>query len=442
MANMRMDKNPMPEQDPRARLGNFDEAALGYSAEAAIDEAKRCLNCKEPRCVQGCPMAVPIPAFIAKVAEGDFKGAYDTLFAVSNLPAVCGRVCPQESLCEGRCIRGIKGEPVAIGRLERFTADWHIQNGGPSPDDVYAEPNGHRVAVIGSGPAGLTCAGELVRLGYEVTVYESMDRAGGRMMLGIPAFRLPRSVVEMEIVRLENLGVEIVTESTVGKADSVDALFEQGFEAVFIGSGAGMLLKLNVPGEDLPGVLSAKDLLMRSEELAVGAMAGKHVAVVGDGDMAVDAARTALRLGAADARVACTKPVDALPARREEVRRAQDEGVVFLPETKVTEMLAGEDGRVRALKLSGAGANELAADTVIVAVGTGPDPLLLHTTPGLGATESGGIAADPVSCATSRVGVFAGGDAVTGVGTVIGAMTAGRAAAAGIHRYIQENSHQ
>lgn len=438
MANMRMDKNPMPEQDPKTRIGNFDETALGYTAEAAVDEAQRCLNCREPRCVEGCPMSVPIPAFIAKVAEGDFKSAYDTLFAVSNLPAVCGRVCPQEALCEGRCIRGIKGERVAIGRLERFTADWHIQNGGASPDDEYAEPNGHRVAVIGSGPAGLTCAGELVRLGYEVTVYEAMDRPGGLMMFGIPAFRLPRSVVEMEIVRLESLGVEIITESTVGKMDSVDELFEQGFEAVFIGSGAGRAQKLGVPGEDLPGVLSARDLLMRAEELGRDAMAGKRVVVAGDGDMAVDAARTALRLGAEDVRVLCGCPVEALSARREEVHRALAEGVAFLPETTVTEILAGENGRAAAVRTVGSGGDQLEADTVVVAVGAGPDPLLLHTTPGLDSTASGGIAADAATGATSRVGVFAGGDAVTGAGTVISAMMAGKSAAASIHKYIQE----
>lgn len=437
MANMRMDKIPMPEQDPKVRIGNFDEAALGYTAEAAVEEAKRCLNCREPRCMEGCPMSVPIPAFIEKVAEGDFKAAYEKLFAVSNLPAVCGRVCPQESLCEGRCIRGIKGEPVAIGRLERFTADWHIQNGGASPDDEYAEPNGHRVAVIGSGPAGLTCAGELVRLGYEVTVYESMDRPGGLMMFGIPAFRLPRSVVEMEIVRLESLGVEIITETTVGRMDSVDELFEQGFEAVFIGSGAGKEQTLDIPGEDLPGVLSARDLLMRAEELKRDALGGKRVIVAGDGDMAVDAARTALRLGAAEVRVLCSMPADELSARREEIFRAQAEGVVFLPGTAPLELLAGEDGHVGAVRVSGGPGEDLQADTVVVAVGAGPDPLLLHTTPGLGSTDSGAIAADPVTGATSRVGVFAGGDAVTGAATVIGAMTAGKTAAASIHRYIQ-----
>ncbi len=437
MANMRMDKIPMPEQDPKARIGNFDEAALGYTAEAAVDEAKRCLNCREPRCVEGCPMSVPIPAFIEKVAEGDFKAAYEKLFAVSNLPAVCGRVCPQEALCEGRCIRGIKGEPVAIGRLERFTADWHIQNGGASPDDGCAEPNGHRVAVIGSGPAGLTCAGELVRLGYEVTVYETMDRAGGLMMFGIPAFRLPRSVVEMEIVRLESLGVEIITESTVGKMDSVDELFEQGFEAVFIGSGAGKEQKLDIPGEDLPGVLSARNLLMRAEELERDALGGKRVVVAGAGDMAVDAARTALRLGAAEVSVLCGVPVNELPARREEIRRARAEGVRFLPETAPKEILAGANGHVATVLVSGPDRDSLAADTVVVAVGAGPDPLLLRTTPGLDSTASGGIAADPVTGATSRVGVFAGGDAVTGAATVIAAMTAGKNAAASIHKYIQ-----
>ena len=437
MANMRMDKIPMPGQDPQTRVENFDEAALGYTAEMAVDEAKRCLNCREPRCMEGCPMSVPIPAFIAKVAQGDFKGAYETLFAVSNLPAVCGRVCPQETLCEGKCIRGIKGEPVAIGRLERFTADWHIQNGGASPDDEYAEPNGHRVAVIGSGPAGLTCAGELVRMGYEVTVYESLDRPGGLMIYGIPAFRLPRSVVELEIVRLESLGVEILTESTVGKMDSVDELFEQGFEAVFIGSGAGKLQKLGVPGEELPGVLPARDLLMRAEELQRDALAGKSVIVVGDGDMAVDAARTARRLGAEDVRVLCTATVDALTARWEEIKRAREERVTFLPETRVTEILAGEDGHVGMVSVAGPGPERLEADTVIVAVGAGPDPLLLHTTPGLDSTASGGIAADRVTGETSRVGVFAGGDAVTGAATVISAMMAGKSAAASIHKYIQ-----
>ena len=442
MANMRMDKNPMPEQDPQARIGNFDEVALGYSAEAAVDEAQRCLHCREPRCVGGCPVSVPIPDFVAKIAGGDFKGAYETLAAVTSLPAVCGRVCPQEAQCEGRCVRGIKGEPVSIGRLERFAADLYMQSSaGPDSAVPAAEPNGLSVAVIGSGPAGLTCAGELARMGYAVTVFEALDKPGGLLTHGIPAFRLPRRTAQREIDRLAGLGVRIVTNSAIGKMDSVDTLFEQGFEAVFIGSGAGMFQKLDVPGEELSGVLSARDLLMRAEELERSAFSGRRVVAVGDGDMALDAARTALRLGAVSATVLCRGAEEALPARKEEVLRAKAEGVVLLTRTEPVEILGSESGRVRAVEIGGlapdGGRRVLEAETVIVAVGAGPDPILLHTTPGLHSTEAGGVAADAATGETSRVGVFAGGDAVTGAATVIQAMAAGKAAAKGIDRYIR-----
>ncbi len=442
MANMRMDKTPMPEQDPKTRTGNFEEVALGYTPEQASDEAKRCLHCLRPQCIGGCQLSVPIPEFVAKVAEGDFKGAYEALSAVTSLPAVCGRVCPQEAQCEGRCVRGIKGEPVAIGRLERFVADWHMKNAAGEAAAPAAEPNGHKVAVIGAGPAGLTCAGELARMGYGVTVFEALDEPGGLLTHGIPAFRLPREIAAREIALLAGLGVRIVTSSAIGKMDSVDELFEQGFEAVFIGSGAGAHRKLEIPGEELPGVLSAKDLLMGAEELDRGFMAGKRAAVVGDGDMALDAARTALRLGAASVSVLCRGSLEDLTARREEIGRGQAEGVAFLPRTWPVELLAGEDGRVCAVRTAGigpeGGETVLPAETVIVALGGGPDAILLHTTPGLNATEAGGVAADADTGETSRVGVFAGGDAVTGAATVIRAMAAGKAAARGIDRYIQE----
>lgn len=440
MANMRMDKNPMPEQEPAARRGNFDEVALGYDRETAMDEAARCLRCKVPKCIQGCPVGVPIPTFIAQVAAGDMEAAYAAVASANDLPAVCGRLCHQEDRCEGQCIRGIKGEPVAIGALERFVADWHLAGEKAQDMPELPEPNGHSVAVIGSGPAGLACAGELLRRGYDVTVFDAFRHPGGMLTHGVPSFRLPRDVAEKEIARLERAGVKIATGAQIDGNRSIDSLFEEGFEAVFIGAGAGVNVPLRIPGEDLEGVYTAYQVLPLEE----GAVLGKRVAALGSGDMALDAARSAVRYGAEKVWLICrAAAAEALFARKEDVARAQAEGIEILPDHEAAEILAGPDGRVAAVRAvsvapDGKQSDErvIPVDAVINAASASTGAKLLDSTPGLNATAAGGVAADAVTGATSRVGVFAGGDAVTGAATVIGAIAAGRRAAAGIDVYI------
>ncbi len=462
MANMRMDKNLMPEQEPLVRNKNFDEVALGYTAEMAVDEAKRCLHCLRPACVSGCPVNVHIPEFIAKVAEGDFDGAYAVITSTNSLPAICGRVCPQENQCEGKCVRGIKGEPVGIGRLERFVADYHMQEGHKDGPPAVPETNGHKVAVVGSGPAGLTCAGDLARKGYEVTVFEAFHKAGGVLVYGIPEFRLPKAIVAREIAKLEHFGVKIVTDAVIGRAESIDELFEEGYEAVFIGSGAGLPQFLHIPGENLLGVFSANEILTRSNlmkaylpEYDTPIKLGKKVAIVGGGNVAMDAARTAKRLGADEVYIIYRRSMEELPARKEEVHHAQAEEIIFKLLNNPVEIVGDENDHVTGIKVIKMELGEpdasgrrrpvevpdseyvIDVDSVIIAIGTSPNPLILSTTPGLEATKKGGIVADDATGATSRAGVFAGGDAVTGAATVIKAMGAGKVAAAGIDQYIQ-----
>ena len=453
-------KNPMPEQAPEVRSHNFEEVALGYTAEIAVDEAQRCLTCKNARCISGCPVQVQIPDFIAKMKEGDFEGAYQIIAQSSSLPAVCGRVCPQESQCESRCIRGVKGEAVAIGRLERFAADYHMQHSDAVPQ--APAPNGHKVAVIGAGPAGLTCAGDLARLGYSVTIFEALHLAGGVLVYGIPEFRLPKAIVQKEIDGLKAMGVTIETNVVVGKSVTGDELFdEEGFEAVFIGSGAGLPSFMNIPGENLKGVYSANEFLTRTNLMKAyrpGAdtpiQAGHTVAVVGGGNVAMDAARCACRLGAEKVYIVYRRSEAELPARAEEVHHAKEEGIDFRLLTNPVEILAGENQSVRAIKVidmelgepdaSGrrrpveipGSEHEIEVDCVIMAIGTSPNPLIRTTTEGLETNRRGCIVADEQG-RTSREGVFAGGDAVTGAATVILAMGAGKTAAKAIDAYIQ-----
>ena len=460
MANMRMTKNPMPEQDPVVRAGNFEEVALGYTAEMAIDEAKRCLNCKNPMCRTGCPVSVRIPEFIAKVAEGDFDAAYEIITSTNALPAVCGRVCPQEKQCESKCIRGIKGESVGIGRLERFVADYHMaKENKPAPE--VPENNGHRIAVIGSGPAGLTCAGDLRKLGYDVTVFEAFHKSGGVLVYGIPQFRLPKEIVAAEIDNLKARGVKIVNNAIIGKSITVDELFEEGFEAVFIGSGAGLPQFLHIPGENLMGVYSANELLTRTNLMKAYRddydTPIKHfhkVAVVGAGNVAMDAARVAKRLGASEVHIVYRRGRDELPARLEEVEHAEAEGIEFNLLNNPCAIRGDENGFVTGIEcirqelgepdekgrrkpVAIPGSNwVLDVDTVIIAIGTSPNPLIRSTTPNLNTTRKGGIEADEGG-RTSREGVFAGGDAVTGSATVILAMGAGKAGAKSIDEYIK-----
>ncbi|MBO5212245.1 MAG: NADPH-dependent glutamate synthase [Clostridia bacterium] len=473
MPNMSLKKNEMPTQAPNVRNKNFYEVALGYTPEQAIDEAKRCLNCKNKPCVSGCPVKVHIPDFIAKVAEGKFDEAYDIISLSSSLPAVCGRVCPQEHQCEGKCVRGIKGESVAIGRLERFVADYHNANCKLWPSDIAN--NGHRVAVIGSGPAGLTCASDLVRKGYKVTVFEALHTAGGVLVYGIPEFRLPKAIVEMEIKGLKALGVEIETNTVIGKTVSIDELMdEQGYEAVFIGTGAGLPKFMKIPGENLKGVYSANEFLTRInlmkaylETSDTPIQKAKRVAVVGGGNVAMDAARCAKRLGA-EVYIVYRRGMDELPARKEEVEHAEEEGVIFKTLTNPVEILGYHNpndkkddlnGTVNGIKCIEMELGEpdasgrrkpiekpnsefvLDVDCVIMALGTSPNPLIKDTTEGLETQKWGGIIADE-NGKTSRKGVFAGGDAVTGAATVILAMGAGKTAAAAIDEYIKskENS--
>ncbi len=469
MPNMSLKKNPMPSQEPLVRARNFSEVALGYDEATAIDEAERCLNCKHMPCVSACPVNIHIPEFITKVREGDFEAAYQVISRYSSLPAVCGRVCPQETQCESKCVRGIKGEPVGIGRLERFVADWH--NAHASAPAAKPESNGHKVAIVGSGPSGLTCAGDLARLGYEVTVFEALHTAGGVLVYGIPEFRLPKSIVKKEVENLEALGVKVETNVVIGKTLTVDELFDMGFESVYIGSGAGLPSFMNIPGESFKGVYSANEFLTRSNLMksyldnpVTPIMKGGNVAVVGGGNVAMDAARTALRLGAENVYIVYRRSMDELPARKEEVEHAMEEGIQFRLLNNPIEILGyknpddrrdpkndfvvgmrcirmelGEpDGRGRRSPHPIEGSEfVLDVDTVIMAIGTSPNPLIKNTTEGLDVNRRGGIIVDEATGATSREGVFAGGDAVTGAATVISAMGAGKVAAKAIDEYIK-----
>ena len=458
MAN-KIPRVPVREQDPKVRATNFEEVCYGYNAEEAQLEASRCLNCKNPRCVGACPVSVKIPTFISLVAEGKFAEAASVIAEDSSLPAICGRVCPQETQCEGSCILGIKSEPVAIGKLERFVADWSRENGGVKP--VVAEANGHKVAVIGSGPAGLACASDLAKLGYEVTIFEALHRAGGVLEYGIPEFRLPKDkVVAAEIAAVKALGVKIETNVIAGRTVTIDSLLdEEGFAAVFVGSGAGLPRFMNIPGEHYNGVFSANEFLTRNnlmkayrEDYDTPIRAGKKVVVVGGGNVAMDAARTALRLGA-ETTIVYRRTENELPARKEEVHHAKEEGIQFAMLTNPVEVIGDENGWVKAVKcirmelgepdesgrrspIEVPGSEfEIETDTVIMSLGTSPNPLIAKTTAGLETTRRGCLVADEDG-ATTRKGVFAGGDAVTGAATVILAMGAGRKAAAAIHEYI------
>ena len=467
MPNMKLTRNPMPTHEPLVRAHNFDEVALGYTEELAIDEANRCLNCKNMPCVGGCPVKIHIPEFISKIKEGEYEEAYQIITQSSSLPAVCGRVCPQEMQCESKCVRGIKGESVGIGRLERFVADWH--NTFCQENPARPASNGHRVAIVGSGPSGLTCAGDLAKKGYEVTVYEALHTAGGVLVYGIPEFRLPKAIVAKEVDTLKALGVDIETNVVIGKTLTVDELFDMGFEAVFIGSGAGLPSFMGIPGESLKGVYSANEFLTRSNLMKAyksspdtPIMKGGRVAVVGGGNVAMDAARTALRLGADKVYIVYRRSMDELPARREEVEHAVEEGIEFRLLCNPTEILGysnpddprdpkngfvtgmrcirmelGEPdakGRRRPVEIDGY-EFDIDVDTVIISIGTTPNPLKKSTTDGLCVNARGGIVVDENGL-TSRSAVYAGGDAVTGAATVISAMGAGKVAAKAIDEYL------
>ena len=469
MPNMRMTKNPMPSQDPNVRNKNFKEVTLGYTEEMALDEAQRCLNCKNMPCVSGCPVNIHIPEFIKKIAEHDFEGAYQVIAQSSSLPAVCGRVCPQETQCEGKCVRGIKGEPVGIGRLERFVADWH--NAHATVATITAPKNGHKVAVIGSGPAGLTCAGDLAKLGYDVTIYEALHLAGGVLVYGIPEFRLPKSIVQKEVDNLKALGVKVETNMVIGRILTIEELKDEyGYEAVFVGTGAGLPRFMNIPGENLKGVYSANEFLTRSnlmkayrDDSTTPIQHAKNVAVVGGGNVAMDAARTAKRLGAENVYIIYRRGMAELPARKEEVEHAEEEGIIFHTLTNPVEILPtdvtdprdpnygwvagircvkmelGEpdaSGRRSPIVIEGS-EFDIPMDCVIMSLGTSPNPLLKATTPGLETQKRGQIIADEHGL-TSIEGVYAGGDAVTGAATVILAMGAGRTAARAIDEYLRK----
>lgn len=463
MPNMSLKKNEMPSQAPDVRNKNFLEVALGYTEEQALDEAQRCLHCKNKPCVAGCPVGIHIPDFIAKVAEGDFEGAYQIITQQSSLPAVCGRVCPQETQCEQKCVRGIKGEPVGIGRLERFVADWHNKNVCEAPRKPT--PNGHKVAVIGSGPSGLTCAGDLAKKGYAVTVFEALHTAGGVLVYGIPEFRLPKDIVQKEIDGLKALGVDVQTNMVIGRVLSIDELLEQGYEAVFIGSGAGLPRFMNIPGENLKGVYSANEFLTRVNLMKAYQPGSdtpiehaKRVAVVGGGNVAMDAARCAKRLGAEEVFIVYRRSEKELPARAEEVEHAKEEGIVFHLLNNPTQILGDENGNVKGMECIRMELGEpdasgrrrpvevpgseftLDVDCVIMAIGTSPNPLIKSTTQGLETQKWGGIIVNEETGLTSREGVYAGGDAVTGAATVILAMGAGKTAATAIDEYIQSKA--
>ena len=461
MANMTMPRHEMPAQEPDVRNKNFNEVALGYTKEMAMEEATRCLGCPKMPCKNGCPVQINIPDFIQKVAEGEFEEAYQIINKTSSLPAVCGRVCPQENQCEKYCVRGVKGEPVAIGRLERFVADWHNANATQPPKKP--ETNGHKVAIIGSGPAGLTCAGDLAKMGYEVTVFEALHKAGGVLVYGIPEFRLPKAIVQKEVDTLKQLGVEVCTNVVIGKTITIDELMgEMGFEAVFIGSGAGLPKFMNIPGENLQGVYSANEFLTRinlmkayreDSDTPIMNLKGKKVAVVGGGNVAMDAARCSKRLGA-DVYVVYRRGMEELPARHEEVEHAIEEGIIFktlnnpikingtddgsVASMTCIEMELGEpdaSGRRRPVEKAGS-EFDLPVDCVIMSLGTSPNPLIKSTTEGLEVNRKGGIVVNEDGL-TSRAAVYAGGDAVTGAATVILAMGAGKLGAKSIDEYLQ-----
>lgn len=468
--NMQLEKHEMPTQDPKVRARNFEEVALGYSEKTAIEEAMRCLNCKNMPCVSGCPVKIHIPQFIEKIKECDFEGAYKIITQSSSLPAVCGRVCPQESQCESQCVRGIKGEPVGIGRLERFVADWH--NAHDTGNVEIPESNGKKVAVIGSGPSGLTCAGDLAKKGYEVTVFEALHVAGGVLVYGIPEFRLPKDIVKKEIETLKSIGVKVETNMVIGKTLTVDELFDMGYNAVFIGSGAGLPRFMGIEGESLKGVYSANEFLTRNNlmkayksDSATPILNAKNVAVVGGGNVAMDAARTALRLGAENVYIVYRRSLEELPARKEEVEHAMEEGIEFKLLCNPTKIIGynnpddkrdlkngsvigmecvkmelgepDESGRRRPVEVEGSEFT-LDVDCVIMSIGTSPNPLIKSTTAGLEVNRRGGIIVEEETGKTSKDFVYAGGDAVTGAATVILAMGAGKTAAAAIDEQLSK----
>ncbi|SFP93949.1 sulfide dehydrogenase (flavoprotein) subunit SudA [Caldicoprobacter faecalis] len=456
-----LNRVPMREQDPEVRRRNFDEVALGYTLEEAVQEAKRCLQCKKPMCVEGCPVNVRIPQFIAAIVEGNIEEAFRIIRQTNNLPAICGRVCPQETQCEQRCVLGRRGQPVAIGRLERFVADYCMEKG--IEDEVEVKPNGKKVAIVGAGPAGLTAAADLAKLGYDVTIFEAFHEPGGVLIYGIPEFRLPKSLVKREIEGLKKLGVKILTNVIVGKSITIDELLEEGYKAVFIGSGAGLPKFMGIPGENLNGVYSANEFLTRINLMKAydfpnshtPIKRGKKVAVVGGGNVAMDAARSALRLGADEVHIVYRRSEAEMPARLEEIHHAKEEGIIFDVLTNPIEVL-GEDGWVKGLKCIRMKLGEpdesgrrrpipiegsefvMDVDTVIIAIGTSPNPLIASTTPGLAVQKWGGIIVDEETCATSKDRVYAGGDAVTGAATVILAMGAGKRAAKAIHERLSK----
>ena len=459
MANMSLKKVEMPVQDGEARRNNFDEVALGYTKEMAMEEAERCLHCPTKPCISGCPVAVNIPDFIEQVKEGNFEEAYQIIRETSSLPAVCGRVCPQEKQCEAKCVRGIKGESVGIGRLERFVADWHREN--VKEEVKRPESNGHKVAVVGAGPAGLTCAGDLAKKGYQVSVFEALHVAGGVLMYGIPECRLPKAVVQNEIDGLKQMGVDIQTNMVIGRSESVDDLFEQGYESVFIGSGAGLPNFMNMPGENLKGVYSANEFLTRcnlmkayKDGVDTPIQHPKRAVIVGGGNVAMDAARCAKRLGVEEVTIVYRRSMEELPARKEEVEHAMEEGIIFKLLTNPVRVLGDENGwvcgmecvsmelgepdasgRRRPVEIKGSNF-VIDVDCMIMAIGTSPNPLIRSTTKGLETNKKGCLITDD-NGTTTREGVFAGGDAVTGAATVILAMGAGKTAAKAIDEYIQ-----
>ena len=462
MPNMSLTKVPMPEQDHNVRNKNFLEVAMGYTEEMAMEEASRCLNCKNKPCVSGCPVNVRIPEFVAKVAEGKFEEAYEIITSTNSLPAISGRVCPQENQCEGKCVRGIKGESVSIGRLERFCADYHMKHSDAKA--VKPQSNGKKVAVVGAGPSGLTCAGDLAKKGYEVTVFEAFHTAGGVLVYGIPEFRLPKAIVKKEVENLQDLGVEVKTNMVIGRVLSVDELFEMGYKAIFIGSGAGLPSFMGIEGEDLIGVYSANEYLTRTnlmkaylDDYDTPIIKSKSVAVVGGGNVAMDAARCAKRLGAENVYIVYRRGMEEMPARKEEVHHAMEEGIIFKNLNNPVKILGDENGRVRAMEciemelgepdasgrrkpIAKEGSNfELPVDTVIMSIGTSPNPLIRRTTPGLDTNKRGCLVVNEDTMQTTREGVYAGGDAVTGAATVILAMGAGKQAAQSIDEYLSKN---